>query len=326
MARKFKTTVLLDNNFIKQLKPGVEGTDAVNKNQLDAVASATGESNNGLNIGDGAAVYAGKTGLTLEFRTIKGGSLKVITSTLGNHVLIDVIEGQINHNALLNYRPEEHRTINDQGIGSTDLWSAQQIVNYIQANNGGGSSNPLNNEGGYNPNTNTPDVLSGTNIEANDFYIINESGTFYGEPVEPGYWIIAQTNNPTTAADWDIVPFNVAAVAQATTEQAGIIEIATLAEALDGTSTNTAITPETLHATILDFSFVSKAVFQNVAVGDANTPANLVHNLKTLDVMVQVYSPQDGEDREITWKRIDINTIQVSADGSTENVNVIVIG
>lgn len=74
---------------------------------------ATGETNTGQSYGTGAAVYRGKSGEVLDFRSVKGGSSKVTTSTNTNEVLVDV-----NVAALPN----------DAGSGTGDLWSASKIA------------------------------------------------------------------------------------------------------------------------------------------------------------------------------------------------------
>ena len=51
------------------------------------------------------------------------------------------LSSDINHNTLLNYTINEHRTINDSGSASTDLWSAEKIASELATISGGGTTN-----------------------------------------------------------------------------------------------------------------------------------------------------------------------------------------
>ena len=70
-----------------------------------------GEINTASNIGSsGLGVFKQKTGTNLEFKNINTGSSKLTLSddTVNNEIDIDIDEGAINHNSLLNYSSNEH--------------------------------------------------------------------------------------------------------------------------------------------------------------------------------------------------------------------------
>lgn len=90
-----------------QLKVG-DGTTAWNA--LGYVVSAGGEANTASNQGAGVGVFDNKNVLDLEFRSLVAASSKVlITLDAGNKEIdIDVQQGNINHDALLNFDANEH--------------------------------------------------------------------------------------------------------------------------------------------------------------------------------------------------------------------------
>ncbi|MFZ5987346.1 MAG: hypothetical protein ACOYWZ_09530, partial [Bacillota bacterium] len=56
-------------------------------------------------------------------------------------------QASINHNALLNYNVANHRTINDTGTTTTDLWSASKIASEISSAISTGEANTMSNAG-----------------------------------------------------------------------------------------------------------------------------------------------------------------------------------
>lgn len=101
-------------------------------------------SSSGYNIGGGAGIFSGMSGSTLTFKSLVGLGDSSISSeintisisgtdwTVNQPVLIysgNIDEVNLNHNNLLNYTISQHRSINDAGTASTDLWSAQNISN-----------------------------------------------------------------------------------------------------------------------------------------------------------------------------------------------------
>ncbi len=93
-------------------------------------------------------------------------------------------EGAIDHNNLLNYDVAEHRTINDSGSASTDLWSANKIATEIAAAAGDGTLL-------VSPNDTTPATLSEKLVTGSkstlDFTETNDGGdeTYEVEVNEP---------------------------------------------------------------------------------------------------------------------------------------------
>lgn len=89
-----------------------------------------GEANTVSNAGAGVSLFYQKTGVDLEFNGIKSEIASLLTCTLdsGSHdIELTVIEANIDHDALTNYTIAEHRTINDLGTSTSELWSSDKI-------------------------------------------------------------------------------------------------------------------------------------------------------------------------------------------------------
>jgi hypothetical protein len=175
--------------------------------------------------------------------------------------------------------------------GTTQTWSSSKIFTEIQNAITQAGTGALIYKGEYNPVTNTPNVgLPATGVKTGWTYVVSVDGTFLGEDVEVGDMIIAKVDNPgTTRANWQIVNKNIPAIVAASTTVAGIIMIATTAEALAGTNNTKAITALTLKA-VLDARLGSFAA----NIGDGSTLTYTVtHGLNTTDVQVDLQRVSD---------------------------------
>lgn len=177
--------------------------------------------------------------------------------------------------------------------GTVQTWSSSKIYTEIQNAIGQASAGALTYKGEYNPVTNSPDITAtATGVKVGWTYVVSTDGTFLGEDVESGDMIIAKVDNPgTTRANWQIVNKNIPAIVAASTTVAGIIMIATSAEAIAGTDNTKAITPFTLKA-VLDARVGGYAA----NIGDGSTLSYTVtHGLNTQDVSVTLYRVSDRQ-------------------------------
>jgi hypothetical protein len=125
---------------------------------------------------------------------------------------------------------------------ATKVPTQQSVKAYVD----GLVSSPVNYQGAYDANTNSPALDTGSpSITVGDMYTVTVAGTFFTEAVEIGDVLIAEVTSSDAAAlsDWTIVNKN---VDLATTDTAGIIELATDGETNTGSATDRAITPANL--------------------------------------------------------------------------------
>lgn len=92
-------------------------------------------------IGNGAIVVTISGGAGAGYETIQNNGSPVTqrvllnfgtgvgaTDDAGNlRTDVSIVPGEIDHDGLLNYSVDQHRTINDAGVATTDLWSANKI-------------------------------------------------------------------------------------------------------------------------------------------------------------------------------------------------------
>lgn len=139
--------------------------------------------------------------------------------------------------------------IDDLATNSTDTWSSTKIAAEI-ANLNSMVSGALVNKGGYNANTNSPnlDVTPIAGIKNGWTYVVTAGGAFFTEDVQVGDMIVAKQDSPTTLAHWTIVNKNIPDIVDASLSAKGIIQLASDAEVQAGTDSNKAVTPSGLNS------------------------------------------------------------------------------
>jgi hypothetical protein len=201
--------------------------------------------------------------------------------------------------------------INDSVTNGINTWSSNKIQSELDAINNK-VAGALVYKGGYNANTNTPNLDSSpSGITQGYTYTVTTGGTFFGTDVQVGDMIIAEKNNPTVEADWTIVNKNIPDIVDATTTEKGIIRIATQSEVDAGNSSDTVVTPATLVA-FYNAQETSKGVATSIGNGTA-TLFDVNHSLNTRDVQVELY---DNNTYETVYAKILRTT--------TTNVRVLV--
>ena len=91
----------------------------------------------------------------------------------------------------------------------TKLSTQQSIVAYVGAQIASAIASEMSYEGGYDANTNTPDLEAGTGVAKGDTYTVTAAGTFFASTnFEVGDFLIAEIASPTLESDWTVVNKN----------------------------------------------------------------------------------------------------------------------
>lgn len=193
-------------------------------------------------------------------------------------------------------------------FGTIPVTALTEVKTYIDNAVAGG----LIYQGGYNATLNSPDLTTSPNSILKGWtYTVTVGGTFFGEVLEVGDVLIAEQDDPSSLADWTTVQNNIGIATDGTDTGAGaaIIGISRYDED-DFTVSATGFVQ--LNAT----SFVGQ-------VSGTATPAPIVHNLGTKDVIVQLYDKvtfetvyadverNDDDEVTITFAAIPTNSIRV---------------
>jgi hypothetical protein len=210
---------------------------------------------------------------------------------------------------------------------STNVQNALiEVRNYVNSSVAGA----LKYIGGYNASTNVPNLdTTPSGILVGYTYTVTVAGNFYTEAVQIGDMLIAEVNNPASLSDWTVVNKNIPDIVNASTEERGIIEIATQAEVNTGTDTDRAVTPATLQTFVANYVTVNglKKLINTIGNGSA-TVYTIVHNFNT-DVIVQIYQNSSPfAEVEAQVEKINANSIRISFNTAptTNQYKVITIG
>ncbi len=169
--------------------------------------------------------------------------------------------------------------IESEGIAGNDndttLPTSAAVKAYVDDSIVGG----LVYQGGYDANTNTPDLDSSpsSSIKKGWTYTVTADGLFFTEQVRVGDVLIAENDAPTTLAEWTTVQNNID-LADAST--VGIGNVAA------GTGISVAYSAGTATVTNTDTNS------SNTATGTINAgdlTGTVTHNFGTIDVIVQAY-------------------------------------
>ena len=202
-------------------------------------------------------------------------------------------------------------------INVTDPTNAQDGATkaYVDAAVVGG----LTYKGGYDASTNSPVLDSrGTQIAVTqgDTYTVTTAGTFYGENVEIGDFLIAETDisaGSGSLSDWTRVQSNIDLATAAATDAGAVKGISGYDSADFAVTAN---------------GWVQLATKQYVtSIGNASaTSYTVTHNLNSKDVMVQLYdvSSDDTVIADVVRTSVDVVTVDFSTAPATNDIRVLV--
>ena len=332
-------------------------TTSVTQNQLVDIQGGTGinTSASGLTIDveldlDELPTVTSYNGATEYIPMVTAGNTS--SKILGNNISVTQL-GE----PTANFDVDTHKVIN---VVNPTASQDAATKNYVDTTFAG--SGALIFQGGYNAATNTPDldVSPSASIKQGWTYAVTAAGNFFTEAVEDGDLLIAESDAPTSLADWTVVQNNVS-FATATVKgianfpTAGGLTVATGAVSMPnvGTPTGslggpttslnistdnkgrvTAVSKQNIaipSTQITDFctaveTCISDASEFTTTIGNGTLLTHTVnHNLDSKVVMVQLYDTSSGETVNATVVRTTLDDITVSTSKPIANGDVTVM-
>jgi hypothetical protein len=189
-------------------------------------------------------------------------------------------------------------------------------------------------KGGYDANTNTPDLTTSPNsILKGDYYVVTVAGSFFGEALEVGDSLFANIDNPVSLTDWTVVQGN---VVYATETIAGVVQLATQVETDAGVDDTKAITPLKLNTwktnknipTRFGVALDSADVNVTRVFAAGETTFTVTHSLGTKDINTSTYRVSNDDEVGASVQASTTNTAVFVFSGNVANntFRVVIIG
>ncbi len=231
-------------------------------------------------------------------------------------------------NQLQNSRAENGTGFTSGGAGSERRFMYDTVSKRLQYDDGSNIQDVANLndvaglldfKGGYNANTNTPNLTSGVGVLKGDYYVVTDAGSFYGQSLQIGDSLFANVDAPVTLAGWTLVQGN---TVPATETVAGVIRIATQVETNTGTDDTIAITPLKLK----NANYVAKKYTSPSTTVGGGTPVTITHNLNNANPIVSIKRDSTGALVTYAVDNFTANSFDVTKNGANVNVTVSVQG
>jgi hypothetical protein len=318
-------------------------TTSVTQNQLVDIQGGTGivTSASGLTIDveldlDELPTVTAYNGATEYIPMVTAGNTS--SKILGNNISVTQLGAPT-----ANFDIDTHKIIN---VVNPTASQDAATKNYVDTTFAG--SGALIFQGGYNAATNTPDldVSPSASIKQGWTYAVTAAGNFFTEAVEDGDLLIAESDAPTSLADWTVVQNNVSfatatvkgianfptagglTVATGAVSMPNVVAAGSVGSATQSLSITTdakgRVTSRSAQAIaipstqITDFcsaveTCISDASEFTTTIGNGTLLTHTVnHNLDSKVVMVQLYDTSSGETVNATVVRTTVDDITVS--------------
>lgn len=170
-------------------------------------------------------------------------------------------------------------------------------------------------KGGYNSNTNTPNLTSGVGVLKGDYYVVTVAGNFYGTALEVGDSLFANADAPVTLAGWTLVQGNSVPASETV---AGVLKLSTQALTNAGVDDLTAVTPLKLKTA----SYLSRKYASPSTTVGAGAPVTITHNLNNTNPVVSIKQDSTGALIVLAVGNFTANTFDVTKNGANVNVTI----
>lgn len=206
----------------------------------------------------------------------------------------------------------------------TKVPTQQSVKAYVDAEIADALSSEMSYQGAYDASTNPSSTAS-----KGDTFTVSVAGTgvsnYWSTPLSVGDMIIAETNNPSSEADWTEVNKNIPDIVDASTTAKGIIEIATQTEVNTGTDTTRAVTPATLKNALTTTTVTYTQLIGNGSL----TSIPVTHSIGNQFVQAQVFEGSGNLDMvecEIELTSSTVTTFKFNVAPASNAYRVVIIG
>ncbi len=211
---------------------------------------------------------------------------------------------------------------------ATKVPTQQSVKAYVDAEIADALSSEMTYQGAYDASANPS-----TTAKKGDTFTVSVAGTgvsnYWSTSLSVGDIIIAESDNPSSEADWTEVNKNIPDIVNASTTAKGLIELATQTEVNNGTDTTRAITPSRLRSTLGITGTLSTTLTYTQVIGDgSDTSIDVTHNINNEFVIAQVFDKDNGDkvECEIELTGPNTTTFKFNVAPASGSLRVVIIG
>ena len=219
--------------------------------------------------------------------------------------------------------------VDEDAMGSnsaTKVPTQQSVKAYVDAEIADAISSEMTYRGAYDA-SDDPD----SSAAKGDTFTVTVAGSgvssYWSTALSVGDMIIAETENPSSEADWTEINKNIADIVNASTTAKGIIELATQAEVDTGADTTRAITPSRLRSTLGITATLSTTLTFSGTIGNgALTSIPVTHSIGNQFVQASVYEGTEKVECQVVLTSASVTTFVFNVAPTTNQYRVVITG